>query len=93
MLSDFRVFVNLIEGSRMVFTDRLHVAILAVILGKDTILYPNSYYKNKGVYEFSLSKYPNLKFVEDRKHFEIILKKVYGSINNSGLTADLTKKP
>jgi exopolysaccharide biosynthesis predicted pyruvyltransferase EpsI len=91
LLNDFRDFVNLIEGSRKVFSDRLHVAILATILGKDTILYPNSYYKNKGVYEFSLSKYPNLKFVEDCKHFEIISKKAYSSINNFGLPVDLTK--
>jgi len=84
LLDDFRDFVNLIEGSRKVFTDRLHVAILATILGKDTILYPNSYYKNKGVYEYSLSKYSNLKFVENFKHFEIILKEAYSYIQNFG---------
>lgn len=63
LLGDFRDFVRLIETSKRVYTDRLHVAILAAILGKETVLYPNSYYKNRGVYEYSLSNYPNVKFV------------------------------
>lgn len=61
---DFKAFVNLIEGSRGVYTDRLHVAILAAILGKDTFLYPNCYPKNKGVYEFSLYNFSNVRFVD-----------------------------
>jgi exopolysaccharide biosynthesis predicted pyruvyltransferase EpsI len=67
LLPKFREFLELIEGSRKVCTDRLHVAILAAILGKDTTLYSNSYYKNKGVYEYSLSSYPNVKFVDIQK--------------------------
>lgn len=63
---DFGVFVKLVEGSRCVFTDRLHVAIFSAILGKDTFLYPNCYHKNKGVYEFSLRKYPNVEFINTR---------------------------
>jgi exopolysaccharide biosynthesis predicted pyruvyltransferase EpsI len=73
LLDDFGDFVNLVEGSRKVFTDRLHVAILATILGKDTTLYPNSYYKTKGVYEYSLFSYSNVKFVDiqrNSKEFE-----------------------
>jgi exopolysaccharide biosynthesis predicted pyruvyltransferase EpsI len=61
---DFDFFVQLVEDSRCVFTDRLHVAIFAAILGKDTFLYPNCYYKIKGVYNFSLQKYPNVKFID-----------------------------
>jgi len=61
---NFRDFVRLIEASKRVYTDRLHVAILATILGKETVLYSNSYYKNIGVYEYSLSNYyPNVNFV------------------------------
>jgi len=73
LLNNFRDFINLVEGSRKVFTDRLHVAILAALLGKDTILYPNSYYKNREVYEFSLSKYHNVFFDNDLRHFEAII--------------------
>jgi len=82
LLNDFGNFVNLIEGSRKVFTDRLHVAILATMLGKGTILYPNSYYKNKGIYEFSLSKYPNIEFVHDLPGIDIVIKQVLNPINN-----------
>jgi len=60
----FSAWVNLIEGSRRVYTDRLHVAILSAILGKETYFYPNVYHKNKGVYEYSLCRYPNVRFVD-----------------------------
>ncbi|MCR3906934.1 MAG: polysaccharide pyruvyl transferase family protein [Tenericutes bacterium] len=62
IFGSFKDFVALIEASKKVYTDRLHVAILAAILGKKTVLYPNSYYKNKAVYEYSLSNYPNVIF-------------------------------
>lgn len=65
---DFDNFVKLIEGSRKVITDRAHVAILATILGKNTTLYTNSYYKNKGIYEYSLACYPNVKFVDAQRN-------------------------
>ena len=61
----FEVFLDKIEMARKIYTDRLHVAILSTILGKDTTLFPNCYYKNKGVYEYSLSKYPNIKLIEN----------------------------
>lgn len=60
----FDDFVKLIERSRRVFTDRLHVAILSAILGKETFLFPNYYHKNKGVYELTLHNYPNVKFMD-----------------------------
>lgn len=59
----FKGFVRVISRSKNVVTDRLHVAILAAILDKQVILYPNAYHKNKGVYEYSLKKYPNVNFV------------------------------
>jgi exopolysaccharide biosynthesis predicted pyruvyltransferase EpsI len=77
VLCSFEEFIKLIEGSNRVYTDRLHVAIPAAILGKDTVLYSNSYYKNKGVFEFSLkAHFPNLKFVDIAKNSEVILKKM-----------------
>jgi exopolysaccharide biosynthesis predicted pyruvyltransferase EpsI len=62
-ISDFESWKSLICGAHKVFTDRLHVGIFSAILGKETYLYPNSYFKNKGVYEYSLRKFPNVKFV------------------------------
>jgi exopolysaccharide biosynthesis predicted pyruvyltransferase EpsI len=63
LLPSFRDFISIIEISKKVYTDRLHVAIPAAILGKKTVLYPNSYHKNRSVYEYSLSRYSNVKFV------------------------------
>jgi exopolysaccharide biosynthesis predicted pyruvyltransferase EpsI len=37
-------------------TDRLHIAILAAILGKQVILFPNNYYKIKAVFEYLMHK-------------------------------------
>jgi exopolysaccharide biosynthesis predicted pyruvyltransferase EpsI len=72
LINQFEYFVNLIENSRKVITDRLHVAILAAILGKETVLLPNSYYKNRGVYEFSLKEYPNVRFIFNQKYLEAL---------------------
>jgi len=49
-------FIEIIASYSVVHTNRLHVAITAALLGKEVYLYPNSYYKNKGVYKFSLAK-------------------------------------
>ncbi len=51
-LSDF---ISSVEYAEKIFTDRLHVAILGSILGKDVTLFGNMYHKNKGVWEYSLS--------------------------------------
>ena len=45
-------------------TDRLHIAICAILIGKKVKLFPNSYYKNKAVFDYSLKKFPNIHFVE-----------------------------
>ena len=47
-------FVSTVYNADNVFTDRLHVAILAKILGKKITLFGNRYHKNKGVWEYSL---------------------------------------
>ena len=44
-------------------TDRLHIAILGSLIQRKVFLYPNSYYKNRSVYEMSLSSYPNTFFI------------------------------
>lgn len=42
-------------------TNRLHVCILSLMLGKRVEFYPNSYYKNEAIYEHSLrSRFPLL---------------------------------
>ena len=51
-----------ILGFGQIKTDRLHCAILAALLGRETIVYPNSYFKNAAVFEHSLSRIPNVNF-------------------------------
>lgn len=39
-----------------VYTNRLHVAIGAALLGKNVLMGANNYYKNRAIYDFSLKK-------------------------------------
>ena len=61
------------ESSRAIFeaiapyaevkTNRLHVAIASALLGKKTVLYKNSYFKNTAIHWYSLKRYfPNVEF-------------------------------
>lgn len=54
-------FFRAIDRFDEIRTDRLHVAIAATRLGKNTVLYDNSYYKCRAVFEASLSRYPNVR--------------------------------
>jgi exopolysaccharide biosynthesis predicted pyruvyltransferase EpsI len=67
--NNFSEYLYSIQISKRVFTDRLHVAILAAVLKKEVVLFANSYWKNKGVYEYTLKEFQNVQFVEDEKVF------------------------
>lgn len=56
--------INVLKKSAEINTDRLHIAICGVLLGKRVRLYPNSYYKNKAVFEYSLCRFPNISFID-----------------------------
>jgi exopolysaccharide biosynthesis predicted pyruvyltransferase EpsI len=46
-------------------TNRLHVAIAGSLLGRKVNLYPNSYFKNKAVFDFSIkNKFINTSFIQ-----------------------------
>lgn len=64
--------LDILRKHKEIHTDRLHVAICGALLGKEIKLYPNSYYKNKAVFEYSLQKFPNLSFVEENNNQTII---------------------
>jgi len=57
-------FVSTIANARRVHTDRLHVAILSHVLGREATLYDSFYHKSRGVYECSLRQNPMIKFIE-----------------------------
>ncbi len=59
-LESYEDFVSLISNASVVYTDRLHVAILGAMLGKRVHLYNDKYDKIKDVYEQSLQAYPNV---------------------------------
>ncbi len=52
--NSFAQWVRLHENAREVVANRLHSAILSTILGKRVTLIPNSWHKNRGVWEQSL---------------------------------------
>jgi len=56
--------IDVLQKYEQVNTDRLHIAICATLLGKQVRLFPNSYYKNKAVFDYSLKKFPNISFIE-----------------------------
>lgn len=58
-------FLRAISMFDEIETDRLHVAIAAGLLGIPVKLYPNSYFKNRAVFEHSIRRqYPSVQFVE-----------------------------
>jgi len=57
--------LTFLEQYKEINTDRLHIAICAALLGKTVNLFPNSYYKNKAVFDYSLSRFPNVFFREN----------------------------
>lgn len=63
LLPDLHTFIEVVAHASKVFTDRLHVSILSSILGRETYLLPNSYHKNKSVYDFSLKRFPQTRFI------------------------------
>lgn len=71
---DAQSFFNLIATFENVFTDRLHVAIGAALIGKNVSLVGGTYPKNRGVFEASLS--PHFSRVSF-KSFETVYEQVY----------------
>jgi exopolysaccharide biosynthesis predicted pyruvyltransferase EpsI len=65
-LSDTSVFVDAIARFTQIHTDRLHVAIIATLLDRETHLYPGRYFKNKAIYLSSMKdRFDNIHFHGD----------------------------
>lgn len=63
----FNEYVNFIKNAKIIISDRLHVAILGAILGKEVFLLSNVYHKNLGIYMYSLFRFPNVRFYDARE--------------------------
>lgn len=57
-------FVSITNSADKVFTDRLHVSIIGYLLNKEVILFPNRYYKNRGVYDYVFKDSENIHLCE-----------------------------
>lgn len=61
-VADIFKFLNKYE---VINTNRLHIAIAGVLIGKTVNMYGNSYYKNRAIFEYSLKeKFDNINFIE-----------------------------
>lgn len=59
--------LSFIDTYQTVHTNRLHTAIAAALLRKQVRFFPNSYFKNRAVYEFSLrDRFRNVEWAEER---------------------------
>ncbi|MBU2564517.1 polysaccharide pyruvyl transferase family protein [Patescibacteria group bacterium] len=56
--------IEVLQKYAQINTDRLHIAIGAALLGKRVKLFPNSYYKNKAVFDYSLKRFSNINFIK-----------------------------
>ena len=54
LAKDFADWLDLHAGARELVTNRLHSAIVGTLLKKQVTLLPNSYHKNRAVWEYSL---------------------------------------
>ena len=61
------IMFEFLDHFQTIQTDRLHVAIVSALLGKNVILSDNNYGKVSGVYYQTLYKFPNVKLIQDKK--------------------------
>ena len=69
-----KLFMQAIDSVEVVVTDRLHVGLVAALLGKRVFLFDNSYGKVSGIFEQSLKFFENVKILnspDDIKSYKI----------------------
>lgn len=55
--------IRFVNKYKVVYSTRLHVSVVAALLGKETYMFDNSYNKIKGVYELWMKDYTKVKMV------------------------------
>jgi len=60
----FDMFTNEVAHAAVVLTTRMHVGILAALLGRPTCLFTGPYHKIRGVYEYSLAEMDHVRLLE-----------------------------
>jgi len=61
--NEWKFLLETVSQFNEVHTDRAHTSIAAAMLGKKTHIYPGAYFKQKAIYEHSLSHMPNVKLM------------------------------
>lgn len=61
---EWKTLLDEISKYEVIYTNRAHVSIAGTLLGKKTYVYPSNYFKQEEIYKYSLSKYPNCKFIK-----------------------------
>ncbi|HKM76360.1 MAG TPA: polysaccharide pyruvyl transferase family protein [Candidatus Bathyarchaeia archaeon] len=69
-----RLVGSLIAARKLIITDRLHAALLAVLIGRHAILLPNRYHKNEAFYKTWFI--PGLSFASTRRDIGVLTSKV-----------------
>ena len=73
-----------LSGFESVKTDRLHIAILGCLLNKKVTLFPNIYYKNKAVFDYSIKdKFENCQFSENHDALQNDFPEIKNNNDNS----------
>jgi len=60
--SQWKELLDIISQYSVIHTNRAHVSIAAALMGKETHIYPSSYFKQKEIFRYSLSNRKNVKF-------------------------------
>lgn len=63
-ICSFERFCETIADAAVVFSTRLHVGILAVLLGKPTYVFEGAYHKIRSIYEHSMRDYDHLTYLD-----------------------------
>ena len=78
-----KLFMQAIDSVEVVVTDRLHVGLVATLLGKRVFLFDNSYGKVSGIFEQSLRYFENVKILNSPDEIKSALNSVCDKITSS----------
>ena len=78
-----KLFMQAIDSVEVVVTDRLHVGLVAALLGKRVFLFDNSYGKVSGIFEQSLRYFENVKILNSPDEIKSALNSVCDKITSS----------
>ncbi|WP_193088351.1 polysaccharide pyruvyl transferase family protein [Advenella sp. FME57] len=58
--------LELMSQFEQIHSDRLHMSILGTLMGCEVTMHPSGYFKNRAVYDYSLSRFSNVTFTDSK---------------------------